>query len=387
MTTMRAHRALWVLAGVLLLAEAGSAHFANQSYIFLRVYHDGMEGRIELPAGDLDGVLSIDTDGDGALSEAEVSAAGARIEAYLDAHFSIAAEERRYDIRYVERAVRRIEIGDYVVQVFQAESTGLIPDVVTMRYSAILEAKPDHRGGLVIEHNAKIGLEKNHVRMSFLFGPGREEFDLRLLGENRLRQLARFVREGMWHIWRGFDHVLFLIALILPAVMVRRGHVWEPVDRFRPAVIHVVKVVTVFTVAHSITLSLAAFNVLELPTRLVESVIALSVLLVALNNLYPIFSDRTWLIVFAFGLFHGFGFASVLREIALNRQAKILSLFGFNIGVEIGQVILILAVFPVLYLLRRQTAYRPVGLTAASALISVAATWWFVSRTFDVGSG
>ncbi len=369
----------------LLLAAAGAlAHFTGQSYIFLRVYESGLEGRVELPTRDLDAALGLDTDGDGEVSATELEARTADIEAMLAARFSLAAQGQPYAIRYTSRSLREIEIGHYLVAHFVVDRPGTIPDVIDVSYSAIMDAVPAHRGGLVVEHNAKIGLENNHTQFSFIFAPGREHVALNLLGEGRLRALWRFVREGAFHIWIGIDHVLFLVALVLPAVMVRRAGRWHPVESFRPAMMHVVKVVTLFTVAHSITLSLAALNVVQLPARLVETVIALSVLLVALNNLYPLFNERIWWVVFGFGLFHGFGFAAVLSELALTRSSKIMSLFGFNIGVEIGQLAIIATLFPLLYLARRQAFYRPVGLAATSVLISLAALAWFVSRAFEV---
>ena len=128
---------------------------------------------------------------------------------------------------------------------------------------------------------------------------------------------------------------------------------WIPVERLKPALKNVVKIVTFFTIAHSITLCLAAFEIISLPPRLIESIIAISIALAAIHNIYPRFSGKEWLIAFVFGLFHGFGFASVLAEKGLAGNYMALSIFGFNLGVEIGQLAIILLVFPILYLLRK----------------------------------
>ena len=117
---------------------------------------------------------------------------------------------------------------------------------------------------------------------------------------------------------------------------------WIPVERLKPALKNVVKIVTFFTIAHSITLCLAAFQIISLPPRLIESIIAISIALAAIHNIYPLFSGKEWLIAFVFGLFHGFGFASVLAEKGLAGNYLGLSIFGFNLGVEIGQLAIIL---------------------------------------------
>ena len=138
---------------------------------------------------------------------------------------------------------------------------------------------------------------------------------------------------------------------------------------FKPAIIHVVAVVTIFTVVHTITLSLAALQTISLSSRLVESVIALSIAIAALDVIVPIFGRRIWWIVFAFGLFHGFGFASVLSSIGIPSDYLVHSLLGFNVGVELGQVVIVCAVFPVLFLTRASFLYTHVVLLYGSGLL------------------
>jgi hypothetical protein len=180
---------------------------------------------------------------------------------------------------------------------------------------------------------------------------------------------------------------LFLISLLLPAVLVRRDGHWIPVGTLRSALLGVIAVVTAFTVSHSITLTLAALGVVGLPSRLVESGIALSVLLAALNNVWPQVTRRAWILAFAFGLVHGFGFASVLGDLGLPRDALAISLAGFNIGVEIGQLSVVLVVVPLIFVLRERRLYRPAILVGGSAAIAVVAAGWFVQRALGFGLG
>jgi len=199
-------------------------------------------------------------------------------------------------------------------------------------------------------------------------------------------QLLAAIELGVHHIFAGIDHLLFLIALLLPSVLVRAktGHGWEPVPRFRPALVDVLKIVTAFTVAHSITLSLSALEVLRLPSRFVESGIAASVVLAAVNNLFRVLEEDRWTAAFALGLLHGFGFSATLMDLGLPRKNLVLTLFGFNVGVEVGQMCVVAAFLPLAYLARKSVFYRRVGLYAGSVVIAVVASLWLIERAFVV---
>jgi len=139
-------------------------------------------------------------------------------------------------------------------------------------------------------------------------------------------------------------------------------------------------VVTAFTVAHSVTLSLAALGLVRPSAQLVEIVIAVSVLLAALNNIRPIVTGRVWAVALVFGLIHGFGFAGALQELGLPRGQELLALLGFNLGVEIGQLGVVLLVVPLLAVMRRHRWYARVVMPALSALIALAALYWIAER-------
>jgi hypothetical protein len=190
--------------------------------------------------------------------------------------------------------------------------------------------------------------------------------------------------QGVWHIWIGIDHVLFLLSLLLPAVLVWRAGHWHPVGRFRDSFWDVFRIVTSFTVAHSITLSAAALGVVSLPSRWVESAIAASVLLAALNNVSPLVHRRRWAVAFGFGLIHGFGFAGVLSGLGLPQGALALALVGFNLGVEAGQLVIVAAFLPFAFRLRGGWVYRRLILVGGSATVAALATLWLIERAFEV---
>lgn len=208
----------------------------------------------------------------------------------------------------------------------------------------------------------------------FVLDAASPAFALAEAGQPLWDVIVEFVGEGIRHIFIGPDHILFVLALILLG-----GRFWTQL-----------KIITAFTVAHSITLTLATLDVVELPSRLVESVIALSIVVVGVHDLvrlrrgalsHPTFDPRA-LFAFAFGLIHGFGFASVLQELDLPREALGWSLAAFNVGVEIGQVAIVLVATPFLLALRRYAPARvatAVMLTAAAGVV-VIGEFWFAER-------
>ena len=258
---------------------------------------------------------------------------------------------------------------------------------------------------------------------------------------SKTEQLLAFVREGIWHIWIGYDHILFLISLLLPVVLVWKRHRssessvgspsapgeesatnsyivprepwaspsrpqrgerksvlasvdgqgnaegrfrWSGAPELKPAIINVLKIVTAFTVAHSITLALAALQVIELPTRWIESAIAASVIAAALNNLWPVVRERSWIVAFVFGLIHGFGFANVLAQAGLTKGSLTMALIGFNVGVEIGQLAIVTALVPVAYRFRHTKAYINLVLRGGSTVVMFIAAIWLTERLFDI---
>ena len=207
-------------------------------------------------------------------------------------------------------------------------------------------------------------------------------FNAKNTGHTAIFQL--YVKEGLWHIWIGFDHILFLVTLLLPAVLILGKRQWSSVQKFFPALMDTLKIVTAFTAAHSITLGLAVFEIVQLPVRLIESVIAFSVLIVAINNLWPVFSSSRWLLAFVFGLIHGFGFANVLTDLGLPPGALLLSLAGFNLGVEAGQIAIVALLMPLFYLIRHTVLYRKWIFSGGSMVAAVIASVWMVERIYGI---
>jgi hydrogenase/urease accessory protein HupE len=182
-----------------------------------------------------------------------------------------------------------------------------------------------------------------------------------------LANVGRFVLLGIEHILTGYDHIAFLVALVVVA----------------PSLRAVLPIITAFTAAHSITLLLAALRLVSLDSRLIESAIAVSICYVAVENLFRRKATRRWLVAFCFGLVHGFGFASVLQNLIVGRANLVSSVVSFNVGVELGQLMIFAALLPLLRLLGALIEPRKMTI-AASAAIGLLGFVWVLERSFDL---
>lgn len=203
-----------------------------------------------------------------------------------------------------------------------------------------------------------------------------------LQGENtsRFHTIKTYLSEGIHHLLTGYDHLLFLFCLLVTAVYHRQNKQWIPVQSARTAIRHTLYIATAFTVAHSITLTLAVLKIVILPAQWIESIIAFSIALAAINNLLPVFGPQQIRIAFLFGLVHGFGFANVLSELPLDNWSRGLALLSFNLGIELGQISCILIFFPLALVLRRTVFYREIVLQAGSGLACLLALIWMTQR-------
>jgi HupE / UreJ protein len=366
-----------VLICILALLFTGSAAAHKPSDAYLTIVRDGaaLRGQWDIALRDLDNAIGLDSNADGEITWGELKAHQAQIGAYALSRLRVASASEPCALVIDDHLVDSHTDGTYAV----LKLSGRCPQpgpTMTIDYRLFRDIDPQHRGLLNL-------IEAGKSR-SVVFSA---EAPLKTVGGDSGGPLAQFVTytdEGVWHIWRGFDHILFLLSLLLPAVLIRRDGTWQPAGSFRAAFSDVAKIVTAFTLAHSITLSLAALDIVSLPSRWVESAIALSVVLAALNNLFPVVSNERWIAAFGFGLLHGFGFAEALRDLGLPTGSLALSLAGFNVGVELGQLAIVTLFLPVAYALRTTWGYTRLLLAAGSAAIATVAAVWFAERALDL---
>jgi hypothetical protein len=369
MTTLRT---LWCLPA-LLLAPLAQAHIASNGFLTLQVDRAQISGALELAIRDGELAVGLDRDGDGKVTWGELRVSQAALQTYVSRHLHLFGPQI-CAMKFGPVQVNERVDGSYLWLPISAACAS-VPKHMSIEYRVLDAEDPSHRGLLT--------LSANGATQTAVLGGAAAVRIFELDHPAPWSAFIEYLHAGIWHIWSGIDHLLFLVSLLLPSVLVRRERQWEAVPMAAPAFANIVKVVTAFTLAHSITLSLAAFDIIRLPVRLTESVIAASIIVAALNNVIPRITEGRWRIAFAFGLLHGFGFASVLAEMGLPKGARLISLVAFNLGVETGQLAVVLAVMPLAYLLRATAFYRRGVMPWGSSAVAGLALVWFLQRALS----
>jgi len=365
-------RLAW-LTTLLLVSATASAHKASDSYLDVR-QQDGMLDVVwEVALRDLDLELTLDRNQDRQLSWGEVRTRSYDIERHLLARLrlSLGGEPCQLSEPPAPLGISRHSDGTYALLAFRMVCVG--NEALRIDYRLLAGIDALHRGILTL-HNG------SQVRTAVL-----KAGIVTLNAQASLWQtFASFLREGVHHLLSGYDHLLFLLCLLLPAPLLWRDARWQPSTSGRQTLRATVAVVTAFTVAHSLTLALAALHIVTLPSRWVESAIAASIALAALHTLRPRFTHRRWLLAGGFGLIHGFGFAGVLGELPLGVAERSVALAGFNIGVELGQLGFIALFLPVLWWMRQYAIYSRIVVPVSAWLIVLISVLWFVQRAFNL---
>lgn len=385
----------------ILIPISSFAHRPDRSVVYLRVYENaGIEGRFDIGALDFNKYLGLNLKKHPSIEEIRVHEE--KLKEYILKNSFFSSIYGSHKIVFTdELGTLWVSSGSFISFHFTLENMEKVPDDLEVKFSVFLDENPSHTNGLGMEYNWKAGLINNEKVMALDFTPSERVKKLDLTDTSVWKGFIAMVKQGMLHIWIGLDHILFLLALILPSVVRRRNSEtvassdisvdsdsyyilgWRPVKKFKPAFFYILKIVTFFTIAHTITLSLASLNIVVLPSCIVESIIAFSIGLAAFHNIRPIFKGRDWVIAFVFGLFHGFGFATVLGELGFRNENLSLSLLGFNVGVEFGQIVIIALIFPFLFLMRKLKIY-PKFMFVMSILLIVISLYWMIERIFDV---
>lgn len=377
-------RLLLLCAALLGASWQAHAHKSSDSYLQLDATAAGTKLRWDIALRDLDAALDLDTDEDGKLTWAEVKAAWPKVQDYALARLQIEG----CALRSTDRALERRNDGAYAVLFLASEC--VLKQVPQIRYDLFREVDPTHRG------IARLQLPGQPLVLAML-DPTRavtanrapaaaaSTADAAAAGDlhNASSDWA-FLREGIRHILTGYDHVLFLLCLLLPSVMRRTPEGWRPVERLSQAVLPIVGIVSAFTVAHSITLGLAATKLVSLSPAFIEPAIAVTIILAALDNVWPIFPVRRVVVTFFFGLIHGFGFAGVLAELNLPTSAFAWALLQFNLGLELGQLLIVVSVTAALFLLRQRPRYRSWVIRGGSLAAMLVGVLWLIERTANV---
>jgi hypothetical protein len=358
------------------------AHKASDAYLQLKTTETGLSLRLDVALRDLDVALDLDTNGDGQLIWGEIQSAWPGIESYAQARLQV--DGCPLQIVAPGQGLERRSDGAYAVLSMVSACRPSAEPVI--HYTLMRELDPTHRGIAKIELAGQAPILRvldpalaSSPTSAVAVAPGAYAAPLEAPAA-----VGSFVGEGIHHILGGYDHVLFLLCLLLPAVMRRTPTGWQAVPKLRDAVLPLVGIVTAFTLAHSITLALASLKLVSISPAIIEPAIAVTIVLAAIDNVRPIFYGRRGVVTFLFGLIHGFGFASVLGELNLAASQFAWALLQFNLGLELGQLMIVVLATGLLFLARHQSAYPNWVIRGGSAAAIVVATLWFIERTAGV---
>lgn len=362
-----------LLVTMLALSPDLLAHKASDSFIYLDM--DQSQVRIDLAIRDLALVLPLDRNGDRQLKGQEIRGARSEITGYVEQGIQLATREGACRLRGKRWGLSRHSDGPYVAGLYQVKCpAGGLPE--TLGYNLLFEQDALHR--------ALVSVTSEGGETLMVLGPDAPMIPLAetatgWAGEAVL--FGTFLYEGVVHLLNGLDHILFLLVLILPSTLASpSGSQEKEHGSLKRRLLKLAGIVSAFTIAHSITLVLAAMDIVRPPIQWVETIIALSIALAALNAVWPILGRKTWKLAFGFGLVHGFGFASVLGDLTNGLTNTVVALAGFNIGVELGQLALLVAAFPLLYLCRDRRYYSTVAVPVTLLAVGIISLYWVADR-------
>ena len=366
---------------LLIVVSSGNAqaHSSSNSYIIFSTQNQASVLRADINFRDVDLVFDLDQNKDGKVSWGETLVKTAEIQAWLEQGIQLNTTSQKCSLTQMNMKASDHADGTYLSVEWAVACLGAAqegPTGLKLRYSLMFDQDNLHR--------ALVKIDLPDSQSSAILSPERPEVSLTKANDSLTHVLARYLIEGVWHIWIGVDHILFLLSLLILAFLepTRKSVIhWPAVKNVKTSLLDVLTVVTAFTLAHSITLGLTIFKWLEPSADFIEPVIALSVVAAALNNLLGWAALRRWQLAFAFGLVHGFGFANVLLDLGLPSDQLAIALGGFNLGVELGQIAIVLVFLPLAWTLRHTIFYRWVVVVGGSLAIAALGLIWTLQRT------
>ncbi|MEP7246498.1 MAG: HupE/UreJ family protein [Gammaproteobacteria bacterium] len=350
---------------------SAQAHATSTSYLVAesRAGDTNVTVTWDVAVADVHWAVGLDDDGNGSITWREIESHRDDIASLAASHLSIARGGKPCDAKLADLLLTEHAGEPHLSQSFLAEC----PAPGALALSATLFFDKDATQRTLIDITTPGG------QFTSILSPGTPRW-LEPAAPSALATFGTFVTQGIWHVWIGYDHLSFLLLLLLPSVLRSTGREWQQAGGFRETARDLMQIITAFTLAHSITLALAATGTVSIPVRPIEMAIAASILIAGLLNLFPGAAKARLALAFGFGLVHGFGFANALAELGSHGARLIPTLAGFNIGVEIAQLSLVALVLPLLLRARISSFYATRFMPAASLAAAMAGAAWLAAR-------
>ncbi len=365
-----------IFIAILLMLQISQADVLKENFIDVNLNSDPVKISLDFGSIILEKMFSLDDNQNKVVSWNELKAHKKEILPYIFRHFQV----------YSDGQQCRFKIKKYT-----AHQRGSHQSYIKLDMN-LLCPKPEEI--LKINYDLFFSIDKNQkafVRVNdhnqtkpIILSQQSTSYDIDISKHTTMGAFKNFLLTGIWHIWIGFDHILFLLMLLLPAVYYYQNREIKTYNSFKELFIEIAKIVTAFSVAHSITLALSVTNIINIDSRYIEIAIALSVLFTALNNMFGFIKSKIWFLAFGFGLIHGLGFANVLKELLLENTTLVAMLFGFNIGVEIGQLVIVLVLLPYIFLAKDSKYYRYIVVYGGSFITAIISAIWAYERYSNV---
>jgi hypothetical protein len=369
-------RSSLLLVALVTAATPVCAHLASDSYLRIEIGETGViGGQWDIALRDLDVAVGLDSDQDGKITWGELRANQQQLEAYAFGHLTVSKGDVPCRLTATSLMVDHHAGSAYAVLPFSAECSGA--GELKLQYRLLFDIDPSHRGLLTIVNGKQVWSEvltPDHANITI---------DTAQIGLSE--QIVQFLRFGFDHILLGYDHLLFVAVLLVTAALRRpSGRSWIPIDGLARVLFETIRTLSAFTLAHAIVLTPAVLGLVNVPARLVEPAVALTIILAGLDNIRPILPRLRWQVAFLFGLIHGLSFASALGPMRLAPLGMAIALASFNIGVEIGQIALAVLLVPIAFVSRHDAIYRQLVTPLASFAAMLLAGAWLLDRVLGL---
>lgn len=356
---------------LLFYANITTAHDLSTSYIDANLQSDGrVVGTFKLNVLELKDAIALDTNQDGELTWGELTRGVSKIEDFIVDGFSLGRANTNCPIVVSnEILLQDIRSDTYVLVPFFAQCN--LAGQLTISYRLFFD--------LLSTHKSILSLQSDDNQHLLVFTSNNKNIVMDVKKGSKLQTFYSFVYQGLYHIAIGLDHILFLLTLLLTVCLVRSKERWAAIASKTRIIKRTLWIVTAFTLAHSITLSGTALGIIPSMGSWIEVIIAASILFNVINNMVP-FLSKLSVITFVFGLIHGMGFAGALAELGLPSDQNWLAVAAFNIGVELGQLGLLVVLLPLLIACRYSIKYQKLLMPSLSALIGLVSVYWLIDR-------